>query len=83
MLYVPIRIASHMLSKSTSLPGLINVCIHRRTVWKIGTHAKYVILIKYRDYYYYYCCEIDICSRKRPYNDSLTGDGGYMVLINP
>ena len=27
------------------------LCIHRRTVWKIGSHAKYVILLKYRDYY--------------------------------
>ena len=36
---------------------LKNVCIHRRTVWKIGSHAKYVFLIKYREYhqhYYYY-----------------------------
>ena len=31
-----------------------NVCIHRRTVWKTGNYAKYVILLKYRDYYYYY-----------------------------
>ena len=32
---------------------IINVCIHWRTVWKVGSHAKYVILLKYRDYYYY------------------------------
>ena len=32
---------------------ITNVCIHRRTVWKIGSHAKYVILLRYRDYYYY------------------------------
>ena len=32
----------------------INVCIHRRTVWKTGNHAKYVLLPKYRDFYYYY-----------------------------
>ena len=31
---------------------IINVCIHRRTLCKIGSHAKYVILLKYRDYYY-------------------------------
>ena len=30
---------------------IINACIHWRTVWKIGSHAKYVILLKYRDYY--------------------------------
>ena len=32
-------------------PTMINVCIHWRTVWKIGSHAKYAILLKYRDYY--------------------------------
>ena len=35
-------------------PIIINVCIHRRTVWKTGNYAKYAILLKYRDYYYYY-----------------------------
>ena len=35
-------------------PIIINVCIHRRTVWKTGNYAKYLILLKYRDYYYYY-----------------------------
>ena len=34
-------------------PIIINVCIHWRTVWKTGNHAKYVILLKHRDYYYY------------------------------
>ena len=34
-------------------PIIINVCIHHKTVWKIGSHAKYVILPKYRDHYYY------------------------------
>ena len=33
---------------------IVNGCIHRRTVWKTGNYAKYVILLKYRDYYYYY-----------------------------
>ena len=33
---------------------IVNVCIHRRTVWKTGNNAEYVILLKYRDYYYYY-----------------------------
>ena len=33
-------------------PTIINVYIHRRTIWKIGSHAKYVILLQYRDYYY-------------------------------
>ena len=33
---------------------IINVCIHQRTVWKTGSYAKYIILLKYRDYYYYY-----------------------------
>ena len=27
---------------------IINVCIHRRNVWKTGNYAKYVILLKYR-----------------------------------
>ena len=26
---------------------------HWRTVWKIGSHAKYIIFLKYRDYYYH------------------------------
>ena len=30
-------------------PIIINVFIHKRTVWKIGSLAKYVILLKYRD----------------------------------
>ena len=33
---------------------IIIVCIHWRTIWKIGSHAKYVILLKYRNYVYYY-----------------------------
>ena len=36
--------------KSEKSPIIINVCIHRRTVWKTGNYAKYVILLKYRDY---------------------------------
>ena len=32
-------------------PIKINVCIHRSTEWKIGSRAKYIILLKYRDYY--------------------------------
>ena len=46
---------------------IINVCIHRRTVWKIGSHAKYVILLKYRDYYYcyhYYLWQLQIAEGK-------------------
>ena len=42
------------INKSEKSPIIINVCIHRRTVWKTGSYAKYVILLKYRDYYYYY-----------------------------
>ena len=40
------------INKSKKSPIIINVCIHRRTVWKTGSYAKYVILL--RDYYYYY-----------------------------
>ena len=40
-----------LTKKSEKSPIIINVCIHRRTVWKTGNHAKYVILLKYRDYY--------------------------------
>ena len=40
--------------KSEKSPIIINVCIHWMTVWKTGNHAKYVILLKNRDYYYYY-----------------------------
>ena len=42
------------IKKSENSPIIINVCIHRKTVWKTDNHAKYVILLKYRDYYYYY-----------------------------
>ena len=41
------------INKSEKSPIIINVCIHRRTVWKTGSYAKYAILFKYRDYYYY------------------------------
>ena len=42
------------IKKSEKCPIINNVCIHRRTVWKTGNHAKYFILLKYRDYNYYY-----------------------------
>ena len=42
--------------KSEKSPIIINDCIHRRTVWKIGSHNKYVILLQYIDCYYYYYC---------------------------
>ena len=52
--YRTINIAT-LTTKNVRKKSLIitNVCIHRRTVWKIGSHAKHVILLKYRDYYYY------------------------------
>ena len=28
---------------------VIIVCIHHGTIWKIGSHAKFVILLKYRN----------------------------------
>ena len=52
--YPTINIEKLTKSLIRKCPKIINVCIHRRTVWKIGSHAKYVILLKYRDYYYYY-----------------------------
>ena len=42
------------INKSEKSLIIINVCIHRRTVLKTGSYAKYIILLKYRDYYYYY-----------------------------
>ena len=48
------------IKKSEKSLIIINVCIHRRTVWKTGNYAKYVILLKYRDYYYYYVCQQQI-----------------------
>ena len=42
------------LNKSEKSLIIINVCIHRRTVWKTGSYAKYVILLNYRDYHYHY-----------------------------
>ena len=42
------------IKMSENSPIIIYVRIHRRTVWKTGNYAKYVILLKYRDYYYYY-----------------------------
>ena len=45
-----------LTNKSKKKNNLITiiVCIHRRTIWKIGRHDKYVILLKYRKCYYYY-----------------------------
>ena len=34
------------INKSEESPIIINVCIHRRTVWKTGNHSKYDILLK-------------------------------------
>ena len=50
------QLTSQHLQKEVRKKSLIiiNVCIHQRTVWKTGSHAKYVILLKYRDYYHYY-----------------------------
>ena len=48
------------IKKVRKSPIIINVCIHRRTVWKTGNYAKFVILLKYRDYYYYYVCQQQI-----------------------
>ena len=33
---------------------IISDCIDRRTEWKTGIRAKFVILLKYRNYYCYY-----------------------------
>ena len=40
------------INKSEKSLIIINVCIHRNTVWKTGSYAKYVILLKNIDYYY-------------------------------
>ena len=34
------------INKSEKSLIIINVCIHRRTVWKTGSYAKYFILLK-------------------------------------
>ena len=52
-IYHTTNIAS-LTNKSDKSLIIIIVCFHRRTIWKIGSHAKYVILLKYRNYYYYY-----------------------------
>ena len=46
-------LTSHNEKKKKSLI-IINICIDRRTEWKTGIRAKFVILLKYRNYYYYY-----------------------------
>ena len=45
------------LTKKKKCLIIINVCIDWRTEWKTGIHAKFVILLKYRNYYYYYVSE--------------------------
>ena len=40
------RTANILTHKSEKSPIIINVCIHRRTVWKIGSHAEYAILFR-------------------------------------
>ena len=53
--YCTINIATlTKIKKSEKSLIIINVCIHWRIVWKSGNYAKYVILLKYRDYYYYF-----------------------------
>ena len=62
------------IKKVRKSPIIINVCIHRRTVWKTGNYAKYVILLKYRDnyyYYYYYYYFIIITSVSSKFTDFL------------
>ena len=48
------------INKSEESPIIINVCIHRRTVWKTGSYARYVILLNYRDYYLFIIIIINI-----------------------
>ena len=45
-------LTSHNYQKKSLI--IINVYIDRRTEWKTGIHAKFVILLKYRNYYYCY-----------------------------
>ena len=52
------NIASLKNKSEKNSPIIIIVCIHRRTVWKIGSHAYFFILLRYRNNYYhnyYYC----------------------------
>ena len=48
--YRTTSIPTHTKKSEKESPIIINVCIHQ-TIWKIGSHAKYGILFKYRDYY--------------------------------
>ena len=45
--YRTTNIATLTKKKSAKSLVIINVCTHRRTVWKMVSHAKYVILLKY------------------------------------
>ena len=47
-------LTSHTQKKKKKSLIIINVCIDWRTEWKTGIYAKFVILLKYRNYYYYY-----------------------------
>ena len=40
-----------LYTKSAKRPIIIKVCIHQSTVWKLDSHAKYRILLKYRNHY--------------------------------
>ena len=45
-------------------PIIIIVCNHRRTIWKIGSHVKYVILLKYRNEPHHEKTGLSICENK-------------------
>ena len=47
-IYRTTNIASRANKSEKNSPVIIIVCINRKTVWKIGSHAKYVILLKYK-----------------------------------
>ena len=49
------QLTSHHLQKHLhKCRIIIIVCIDRRTVWKIGSHTKYIILLNNKNKYYYY-----------------------------
>ena len=60
------------INKPEKSPVIINVCIHRRTIWKTGSYAKYVILLKYIEIIIIIIIIIII-----------TGDAGMQAAIQP
>ena len=73
------------IKKSETVPIIISVCIHRRTVWNIGSHTKYVIFLKYREFTTFWEAHPALYNKPRCEKNGLRGfrpDPAQTVLYN-